>query len=146
PGSGRSGASHRGWPPGRKLMRRLLFAGLVALAPLGAVAQEEVPVNPAEAISYQIFGPRAPVDEAFGAFQRGYFLTALEMALPRAEQGDAAAQTLIAELYAKGLGVAQIPERAAGWYQLAANNGDLLATFELAMLYQDGIGLPKNGR
>jgi TPR repeat protein len=125
-------------------MRRLLFAGLVALAPLGAVAQEEEPVNPADAISNQIFGPRAPVDEAFGAFQRGYFLTALERALPRAEQGDAAAQTLIAELYAKGLGVGQNDQRAAGWYQLAANNGDRLAIFALALAYQDGIGVPRN--
>lgn len=72
--------------------------------------------EPAEAISSEIFGPRVPADLAFGAFQRGYFLTALEFALPRAEKGDVAAQTLIAEIYAKGLGVAQNDERAAGWY------------------------------
>ncbi|MCS6760172.1 MAG: sel1 repeat family protein [Candidatus Devosia euplotis] len=100
--------------------------------------------GPAEAISDQIFGPRVPADLAFGAFQRGYFLTALEFALPRAEQGDAAAQTLIAEIYAKGLGVAQNDQRAASWYELASSNGDMLATFELALLYQDGTGVPKN--
>lgn len=100
--------------------------------------------TPAEAINTETSGPRAPADYAFGAFQRGYFLTALEFALPRAEQGDAAAQTLIAEIYAKGLGVAQNDQRAAGWYQLASNNGDHLATFELALFYQNGIGVPKN--
>ena len=50
---------------------------------------------------------------AYGAFQRGYYLTALELALPRAEQGDRAAQTLIGEIYAKGLGVAQDDQKAA---------------------------------
>ena len=116
------------------MMRRLLLAALLALAPLGVMAQEaqEAPANPADAISDEIFGPRVPVDDAYGAFQRGYYLTALELALPRAEQGDAAAQTLIAELYAKGLGVAQNDQRAAGWYQLASNGGERLAKFTSA--------------
>lgn len=104
------------------------------------------PAQPSEAedISNAIFGSTELIDYAFGAFQRGYFLTALELALPRAEQGDAAAQTLIAEIYSKGLGVAQNAERAAGWYQLAAKNGDRLATFELGSLYQDGVGVPQD--
>ena len=124
-------------------MRRLLLAALLALTPLGAMAQDAQP-NPADAISDEIFGPRVPTDDAYGAFQRGYYLTALELALPRAEKGDAAAQTLIAELYSKGLGVAQNDQRAAGWYQLASNSGDRLATFALALAYQEGIGVPKN--
>ncbi len=118
-----------------------LFLALVLLGlPFGAMAQD----NPAEDINTAVFGPRAEVDYAYGAFQRGYYLTALELALERAEQGDAAAQTLIAELYAKGLGVAQNAERAAGWYRLASDNGDRLATFELGMLYQDGIGVARD--
>lgn len=125
------------------------LALLTLLLPLLAVAQDAAVVaapqeNPGERISDQVFGPRVPTDLAFGAFQRGYFLTALEFALPRAEQGDAAAQTLIAEIYAKGLGVAQNDQRAASWYQLASNNGNMLATFELALLYQEGVGVPKN--
>jgi len=95
-------------------------------------------------ISNDIFGPRLRIDAAYGAFQRGYFLTALGLALPRAESGDAAAQTLIAEIYAKGLGVAENLPRASGWYALASENGDALATFELALMYQDGLGVPKN--
>src|SRR5690606_23932887 len=89
----RSGSGPRG--AGRRLlMRRLLLCALMALAP--AATQAQTPdASPAEAISDQIFGPRVEADYAFGAFQRGYFLTALELALPRAEQGDAAAQTLI---------------------------------------------------
>ena len=118
------------------LLLALVFAGMT----LPTLAQNNV----ADQISDSVFGPRAPTDYAFGAYQRGYFLTALELALPRAEEGDAAAQTLIAEIYARGLGVAQNTERAAGWYQLASNNGDRLAAFELGMLYQDGIGVPRN--
>ncbi|SHE92377.1 tetratricopeptide repeat protein [Devosia limi] len=128
-------------------MSRLLTALAVSLLlATSAMAQDgQDAANPAEAISNEIFGgPRVAADAAFGAFQRGYFLTALELALPRAEKGDAAAQTLIAEIYAKGLGVAQNEQRAAGWYQLASNNGDVLATFELALLYQEGAGVPRN--
>jgi hypothetical protein len=43
-----------------------------------------------------------PVDEAYGAYQRGLYVTALNMALERAQKGDAAAQTLVAEMMTKG--------------------------------------------
>jgi TPR repeat protein len=102
------------------------------------------PWDEALEISDDIFGPPNKADEAYGAFQRGYFLTALALALPRAERGDPAAQTLIAEIYAKGLGVAQNLPTASGWYALASKNGDRLATFELALMYQDGQGVPKS--
>lgn len=112
--------------------------------PLPGAAEVATPPVDANAVSAEIFGPRLPVDLAFGAFQRGYFLTALELALPRAERGDAAAQTLIAEIYAKGLGVAENLPRAVSWYALASKNGSAVATFELAMLYQRGQGVEKD--
>lgn len=96
----------------------------------------------AQTISDAVFGDK--VDQAYGAFQRGYFLTALDLALPRAEKGDAPAQTLIAEIYSKGLGVPENLSSAASWYSLASKNGDALATFELAMMYQDGRGVTKD--
>ena len=46
-----------------------------------------------------------PTDAAYGAFQRGLYMTALNLALPRAEAGDPAAQTLAAEILSRGLGV-----------------------------------------
>ncbi len=97
--------------------------------------------NDAVSISQDIF---ARQDDAYGAFQRGYYLTALALALPRAEEADPAAQTLIAEIYAKGLGVAENVARASSWYGLAAKNGDRLAAFELGLLYLNGDGVPKN--
>ena len=116
--------------------------------PIGIVPEtlsgSALPGSDALTISDEIFGPRLRIDAAYGAFQRGYFLTALALALPRAEDNDAAAQTLIAEIYAKGLGVAQNLPAAASWYGLASDNGDVLATFELALMYQEGRGVPKN--
>lgn len=99
------------------------------------------PEDTASGISADIFSHR---DDAYGAFQRGYYLTALALALPRAEHADPAAQTLIAEIYAKGLGVPENVARASSWYGLAAKNGDRMAAFELGMLYLDGDGVPKN--
>jgi TPR repeat protein len=112
--------------------------------PIGPVPYELLTAPPADAsaISDQIFGEK--VDIAYGAYQRGFFLTALELALPRAEQGDAHAQTLIAEIYSKGLGVPEDPAKAAAWYELASTKGNALATFELAMLYQTGFGVQKD--
>ena len=78
-------------------------------------------------------------DLAYGAYQRGYFLTALDFALPRAEAGDASAQTLIAELYTRGRGVGRDRETARGWYELAAANGDAEAQFAYASLLLTGV-------
>jgi TPR repeat protein len=126
----------------------VLSALLLTLTSAASFAQDtEEPVQPAEAIAQDIFRnamPEAERDYAFGAYQRGYYLTALQLALPRAEQGDSSAQTLIAELYANGLGVIKNPETAAGWYQLASKGGDRLATFALALAYQEGTGVEKD--
>jgi uncharacterized protein len=82
------------------------------------------------------FGKR--LDEAFGAFQRGHYLTALEQALPRAESGDPAAQTLIAEIYARGLGVRRDGKEAAKWYARAAEQGTAEAQLQYALMLLDG--------
>ncbi|WP_290888865.1 tetratricopeptide repeat protein [Hoeflea sp.] len=83
----------------------------------------------------------APTDataRAFGAFQRGYYLTAMELALPRAQLGDPAAQTLLAELFAAGLGVARNMDDAAFWYKQAAESGDAAAQFKYGVMLLEG--------
>ncbi|MEO1142279.1 MAG: tetratricopeptide repeat protein [Pseudomonadota bacterium] len=72
-------------------------------------------------------------DKAYGAYQRGMYLTAFNLALPRAQEGDAAAQTLIAELYEQGLGIKRDTGKAAEWYEIAANSGNREAKFALAV-------------
>jgi hypothetical protein len=83
------------------------------------------------------FGTKAP-DEAFGAFQRGLYITAYNLALPRAQEGDGAAQTLVAEILSRGLGVVRKPAEAAEWYRKAAEAGIPEAKFQYALLMIDG--------
>lgn len=77
------------------------------------------------------------VDEAYGAFQRGYYLTAMELALPRAQLGDPAAQTLVGEILDGGLGVRRNREQAAFWYEQAANGGNPAAMFRYALILME---------
>jgi TPR repeat protein len=98
-------------------------------------------VNPAAKASNGIdpnrFGGK-PSDEAYGAFQRGLYKTAYNLAITRAEAGDAAAQTLVAEILSRGLGVARNDGAAAKWYERAAEQGVPEAQFQYALLLLDG--------
>jgi TPR repeat protein len=85
-----------------------------------------------------------PPDYAYGAFQRGYFLTAFALALERAKAEDAAAQTLLGELLSRGLGVKQDLAAAADWYRLAADQGDPEALYALGRLYLEGSGVEQD--
>ncbi|MDQ0419049.1 TPR repeat protein [Peteryoungia aggregata LMG 23059] len=83
-------------------------------------------------------------DEAYGAFQRGLFLTAVDKALPRAQLGDPAAQTLLAEVMSRGLGVKRDLKGAAFWYGQAAQGGDPSAMFKYALLMMEGRDVPQD--
>lgn len=95
------------------------------------------------AIDPSRFGDK-PVDEAFGAYQRGLYLTAFNLALPQAEKGDPASQTLIAEIYARGLGVPADQTKAAQWYAKAAEKGVNEAQFRYAALLLQGRYIHKD--
>lgn len=82
------------------------------------------------------------VDEAYGAYQRGMYVEAMKLALERAQQGDAAAQTLVAEMMTKGQGIARDPKGAAFWYGQAAEGGDAAAMFQYALLLMTGRDVP----
>lgn len=124
------------------------LAVLVLTAP--AVAQEGSSQSPeagtedgAASLEDRLSGAEAAAkvekaDLAYGAFQRGYYLTAFELALPRARLGDPKAQTLIAELYDRGLGIPRDPKEAAAWYKIAAGNGDREAQFGYAVKLLEG--------
>lgn len=89
------------------------------------------------------FGAKPP-DEAYGAFQRGLYKTALNLALPRAEAGEAPAQTLVAEILSRGLGVKRDEKGAAKWYQAAAEQGVPEAQFQYALMLIDGRFVEKD--
>ena len=105
-------------------------------------ATQASPRRPKTSIQNRFGGP--PADAAYGAFQRGLYMTALNLALPRAEAGDPAAQTLAAEILSRGLGVARDEAEAAKWYQLAAEQGVPEAQFQYALLLLDGRFVKKD--
>ena len=83
--------------------------------------------------------PRRDVDMAYGAFQRGFYMTAFAIATRRAsENTDVKAMTLLGELYANGLGIGRDDNKAAEWYRLAADRGDREAMFALGLFHLTG--------
>ncbi|MDQ2634076.1 MAG: sel1 repeat family protein [Pseudomonadota bacterium] len=117
-------------------------------APADTAAPEAAPETapaaaPQSAPDVDRFGG-PPADAAYGAFQRGLYMTALNLARPRAEAGDAAAQTLVAEILSRGLGVARDEAEAAKWYQRAAEQGVPEAQFQYALLLLDGRFVEKD--
>src|SRR6201994_610614 len=82
------------------------------------------------------------VDVVYGAFQRGEYRTARELALPRAQAGDPKAMTMLGEIYSNGFGVKRDFAKAVDWYKRAADAGDREAMFALAMMRIAGRGGP----
>lgn len=124
----------------------LLAAGAVHAQDKNAPAEQETDTKGAESvggIDQERFGG-PPADAAYGAFQRGLYMTALNLALPRAEAGDSAAQTLVAEILSRGLGVARDEAKAAKWYRLAAEQGVPAAQFQYALMLLDGRFVKKD--
>jgi uncharacterized protein len=120
---------------------RQLSAVVLALtiAP-GALAQTGTPTKPrAQAAA-------AAPDLAYAAYQRGLYVAARTEALGRVEKNpaDAAALTLLGELFNQGLGVPQDPVKAAEWYRRAAGHGDARALAALGLMALDGRGMQKN--
>ncbi len=126
---------------------------LLVLLLAATLAQAENPAEPdkaaapatpsAENVDPDRFGA-PPTDAAYGAFQRGLYMTALNLALPRAEAGDPAAQTLAAEILSRGLGVARDEAQAAKWYQRAAEQSVPEAQFQYALMLLDGRFVTKD--
>jgi uncharacterized protein len=82
------------------------------------------------------------LEDATTAYQRGDYETARRLLRPLAEQGDAAAQSKLGEMYAAGDGVRQDYAEAAKLYQLAAEQGEPDAQELLGLLYDVGAGVP----
>lgn len=124
-------------------MKRAALPLIAALVCAPAMAQTGGPdggrlASPSlEEVDPGRFGDR-PADAAYGAYQRGYYLTALNVATPLALGGDPAAQTLIGEIYSTGMGVRRDIAKAAEWYGKAAEQNVPEAQFQLAMILLDG--------
>lgn len=93
-------------------------------------------------------GKPAPpgADLAFGAYQRGFYSTAMREAMKRLGRNpkDGPAMTLVGELYAQGLSVRESKEEAARWFRLGAEAGDAQAMFELGIAALKGDGVDQD--
>ena len=133
-------------------LKPALFAAVQLLLPSALSAQTGSmnPVTPVEQVPEKraAESPADPArsDFAYGAYQRGLYLTAFNEATKRieADPSDAPAMTLLGELYNQGLGVRQDPKEAARWYRLAADRGDPHAMSSLGLMSADGRGIRKD--
>ena len=87
-----------------------------------------------------------PGDLAFGAYQRGYFLTALKEAEKRlaANPKDSAAMTLVGEIYHDGFAVKRDDSQAARWWKLASAFGDARGAYEYGVALLAGAGVAQD--
>ncbi len=111
--------------------------------PQPATTAEPPPLPSADSVDPARFGGR-PVDAAYGAYQRGLYKTAYNLALARAGNGDPAAQTLVAEILSRGLGVPVNQAEAAKWYARAAEQDVPEAQFQYALMLLDGRYVKKD--
>jgi TPR repeat protein len=76
-----------------------------------------------------------PLEDATAAYQRRDYATAYALMRPLADQGLAAAQYNVGEMYAKGQGVEPNYPEAVKWFRKAADQGVAPAQFNLGLLY-----------
>ena len=87
-----------------------------------------------------------PGDLAYGDYQRGYYISALREAEKRlsADPKDAAAMTLVGEIYHDGLALKRDDEEAARWWRLGANLGNPAAAYEYGVALLTGAGVKQD--
>jgi eukaryotic-like serine/threonine-protein kinase len=85
--------------------------------------------------------PKATKGDLAAAFSRKAYAEAFELAGPLAAGGDRDAQFSVAWLYDQGEGVSRDNEKAAAWYEKAAEQGHVLAQYNLGALYEQGRGV-----
>jgi hypothetical protein len=125
----------------------IAITAVVALA-LGFAAgvYRETLFEPVVAVAQSVGLAAEPqnVETADAAYQKGDYRTALRIAQPLAEAGNARAQTLMAQLYYRGRGVNQDDHQAAKWFRAAAKQGDASAQFYLGVMSTEGRGVPQD--
>jgi uncharacterized protein len=137
-------------------------------------ARKLVPRAPAVEQPVAAAAPDPEADLAYGAFQRGHYMTAFALATRRVEEkNDVKAMTLLGEIYANGFGIDRNDKKAAdrgdreamfalGMYHLggrlgtvnseagtkllaaAAKLGHVAASYDLGLLYLEGRVFPQD--
>ncbi len=82
------------------------------------------------------------LDNAFNAYERGDYASALPVFRMYAGLGDARAQSNLGSMYSKGHGVVQDYAEAERWYRMAAVQGHGVAQSQLGFMYAHGQAVP----
>jgi TPR repeat protein len=86
-----------------------------------------------------------PFEDAWAAYNKNDYPTALRLLRPLADQGDGRAQMLLAVMYFVGdRGVPQDYAVAVKWYRLAADQDFVSAQTSLGTMYEKGRGVPQD--
>jgi len=85
-----------------------------------------------------------PPSDGTRAFAGGNHVVAAKTVVPRAERGDANAQTRLGFMYEHGLGVPQDFGLAVYWYTCAAAQGYAAAQYLLGLMYDKGLGVVRS--
>jgi len=75
------------------------------------------------------------------AYEKGDYVTALQIFTPLAERGDLVAQFSLAKMYREGKGVSKDYKAAVKWFNLSAKQGNALAQYHLGVAYSFGLGV-----
>ncbi len=92
------------------------------------------------------FHQRTPFARALTAYNAQNYTLALELWLPLAQKGDAAAQYNMALMYQQGQGTGKDNTKAFEWFLRSAKQGDQLSMAQVGESYLLGQGVKKNGQ
>ena len=123
---------------GRRFSVVLALGILAGFAATGSAAAQTAPA-PSSASS-----PADVSHEAYEAYAREDYATALALFRKAAEQGDAYAQLGVATMYRKGRGVPQDYAQAMTWLSRAAASGNITAIVTIGTMYRDGEGVKQD--
>src|SRR5215469_9580046 len=86
----------------------------------------------------------AGFEEGLATYKQGDYSTALKEFRTLAERGDARAQYILSNMYAKGEGVPHDDQLAFWWLQKAAKQGNAKAQLYLGRMYANGQAVPQD--
>ena len=105
---------------------------------------QPAPTSPPEKASSHAKQAASGDDAAYEAFDQGQYITALELGVKAAERGEPQAHTLVARIYAEGLGTSKNFSLAAQWYKRGGELGDPEAMFAYGVMLAEGQGIDQD--
>ncbi|WP_296058743.1 tetratricopeptide repeat protein [uncultured Amphritea sp.] len=115
----------------KKVSASIIFAGLLAISPVGNAVASDTGL-PEEFIDSQ---PRIQLYMAYAEFKMGHHDLARQMWLNIGGSGRSEALFNLANLYTQGVGVEKDPQRGIELYRESAEAGSRAAAYQLGLIY-----------